>query len=35
MQDYLITFATKPHGTFSYIMTGYASKAEAVAKVIR
>lgn len=30
MQDYLITFATKPHGTFSYLMTGYTSKAEAV-----
>jgi hypothetical protein len=31
MQDYLITFATKPYGTFSYVMTGYASKAEAIA----
>ena len=30
MQDYLITFATKPYGTFSYLMTGYTSKAEAV-----
>jgi hypothetical protein len=31
MQDYLITFTTKPAGTFSYVMTGYASKAEAIA----
>ena len=30
MQDYLITFATKPHGTCSYLITGSATKAEAV-----
>lgn len=30
MQDYLITFALKPYGTSSYLMTGYTSKAEAI-----
>lgn len=31
MEQYLVTFTTKPHGTFSYVMTGCASKAEAIA----
>lgn len=31
MQDYLITFAARNMGTNSYIITGEASKADAVA----
>ena len=32
MQDYIVTFAAKTYGTSSYIMTGFASKAQAVAE---